>query len=65
MVNEARFGWFKDRRGQDINNQLAPPDGLLSGLTVQGQGNLGVSINMPNVQPTEDRFQYCRQCLLD
>lgn len=58
VVNEARFGWFKDRRGQDINNQLAPPDGLLSGLTVQGQGNLGVSINMPNVQPTEDRFQY-------
>lgn len=58
MVNEARFGWFKDRRGQDINNALAPPDGLLSGLTVQGQGNLGVSINMPNVQPTEDRFEY-------
>ena len=58
LVNEARFGWFKDRRGQDINNQLAPPDGLLSGLTVAGQGNLGVSINIPNVQPTEDRFQY-------
>jgi outer membrane receptor protein involved in Fe transport len=58
LVNEARFGWFKDRRGQDINNQLAPPDGLLSGLTVEGQGNLGVSTNMPNVQPTEDRYQY-------
>lgn len=58
LVNEARFGWFKDRRGQDINSALAPPDGLLSGLTVQGQGNLGVSVNMPNVQPTEDRFQY-------
>jgi outer membrane receptor protein involved in Fe transport len=58
LVNEARFGWFKDRRGQDINNALAPPNGLLSGLTVQGQGNLGVSINIPNIQPTEDRFQY-------
>lgn len=58
MVNEGRFGWFKDRRGQDINNQLAPPDGLLSGLTVEGQANLGVSVNMPNIQPTEDRFEY-------
>jgi hypothetical protein len=57
-VNEFRFGWFKDRRSQDINSSLAPPNGLLSGLTVQGQGNLGVSVNMPNVQPTEDRFQF-------
>ena len=58
MLNEARFGWFKDRREQDINPLLAPPDGLLSGLTVQGQGNLGVSTNLPNVQPSEDRYQY-------
>jgi Carboxypeptidase regulatory-like domain/TonB dependent receptor len=58
MLNEARFGWFKDRREQDINPLLAPPDGLLSGLTVQGQGNLGVSVNLPNVQPSEDRYQY-------
>jgi outer membrane receptor protein involved in Fe transport len=58
MVNEARFGWFKDRRAQDINDALAPPNGLRSGLTVQGQGNLGVSTNLPNVQPSEDRYQY-------
>jgi hypothetical protein len=57
IVNEARFGWFKDRRGQDISPALAPPNGLLSGLTVQGQSGLGVSTNIPNVQPTEDRFQ--------
>ncbi|MEI9815138.1 MAG: hypothetical protein WDO18_21920 [Acidobacteriota bacterium] len=57
MVNEFRFGWFKDRRGQEINPNLAPPNGLRSGLTVQGQGNLGVSTNMPNIQPTEDRYQ--------
>jgi outer membrane receptor protein involved in Fe transport len=57
MVNEARFGWFKDRRGQDLNPALNPPNGLLSGLTVQGQGSLGVSTNIPNVQPTEDRYQ--------
>lgn len=57
MVNELRLGWFKDRREQQINPALAPPNGLLSGLTVQGQGNLGVSTNMPNIQPTEDRYQ--------
>jgi len=58
ILNEARFGWFKDRRAQDINPLLAPPNGLLSGLSVQGQSNLGVSTNLPNVQPSEDRFQY-------
>jgi carboxypeptidase family protein/TonB-dependent receptor-like protein len=58
MLNEFRFGWFKDRRAQDINDELAPPNGLRSGLTVQGQGNLGVSTNLPNMQPSEDRFQY-------
>lgn len=58
MVNEARFGWFKDRRGQDLSPALNPPNGLLSGLTVQGQGSLGVSTNIPNIQPTEDRYQF-------
>ncbi|PWU08019.1 MAG: hypothetical protein C5B51_08580 [Terriglobia bacterium] len=56
MVNEARFGWFKDRRGQDLSPELAPPNGLRSGLTVQGQSGLGVSTNIPNIQPTEDRY---------
>ncbi len=58
IVNEARFGWFKDRRGQDLNSALNPPNGLLSGLNVQGQGSLGVSTNIPNIQPSEDRYQY-------
>ena len=58
MVNEARFGWFKDRRGQDLSPELAPPNGLRSGLTVQGQGGPGVSTNIPNIQPSEDRYQY-------
>ena len=58
MLNEARFGWFKDRRGQDLSPELAPPNGLRSGLTVQGQNFLGVSTNIPNIQPTEDRYQY-------
>src|SRR5262249_15574779 len=50
MVNEARFGWFKDRRGQDLNSALNPPNGLLSGLTVAGESGLGVSTNIPNIQ---------------
>ncbi|MCU1338435.1 MAG: TonB-dependent receptor plug [Bryobacterales bacterium] len=58
MVNEARFGWFKDRRGQDLSPELAPPNGLRSGLTVAGQRNLGVSTNIPNIQPSEDRYQF-------
>ena len=58
MVNEARFGWFKDRRGQDLSPELAPPNGLRSGLTVAGQSNLGVSTNIPNIQPSEDRYQF-------
>jgi hypothetical protein len=43
-VNEFRFGFFRDRQLDDINSALIPPNGLISGLTVQGQGNLG----MPN-----------------
>lgn len=57
MVNEARFGFNADRRSQGLATDLLPPDGLLSSLTVAGQGSLGVSSNqIPNVQPTEKRF---------
>lgn len=57
MVNEARFGFSADRRFQGLAADLVPPNGLLSGLTVAGQGNLGVSPNqLPNIQPTEKRF---------
>jgi len=56
IVNEARFGWFKDRLFDDVNYDLAPP-GVRSAVTVQGQGNLGVPNYLPRVQPTEDRFQ--------
>jgi hypothetical protein len=59
MINEFRFGYNKDRRAQDLDVALAPPNGLRSQLIVAGQSNLGVSQNqLPNVQPTEDRFQF-------
>jgi hypothetical protein len=57
-VNEFRFGWFKDRLYDTVNPALAPPNGLVGQLTVQGQGNLGVATFLPRVQPTEDRFQF-------
>ena len=56
-VNEFRFGFNADRRFQGLSQALIPPNGLLSGLTVAGQANLGVSANqLPNIQPTEKRF---------
>lgn len=58
LVNEFRFGWFKDRLYDTVNPALAPPNGLRGQLTVQGQGNLGVATFLPRVQPTEDRFQF-------
>ena len=57
MVNEFRFGFNADRRFQGLPTDLLPPGNILSGLTVAGQGNLGVSPNqLPNIQPTEKRF---------
>jgi hypothetical protein len=55
-LNEFRFGWFKDTRKQSLNPSLLPSDGLLSGLSVSSLANLGVSVNIPNSQPSEDRF---------
>ena len=55
-VNEFRFGWFKDTRKQSLNNALLPTNGLRSGLSVSSLSNLGVSVNIPNSQPSEDRF---------
>lgn len=57
MVNEFRFGWFKDRLFDDVNYDLAPP-GVRTAVTVAGQANLGVPNYLPRVQPTEDRYQF-------
>jgi outer membrane receptor protein involved in Fe transport len=57
IVNEFRFGYFKDRLFDDANYDLAPP-GVRSAVTVQGQVNLGVPNYLPRVQPTEDRYQF-------
>jgi hypothetical protein len=57
IINEFRFGYFKDRLFDDVNYTLAPP-GVRSAVTVQGQANLGVPNYLPRVQPTEDRWQF-------
>ena len=57
-VNEFRFGWFKDTRKQSTNSSIAPANGLKSGLSVADMSNLGMSVNIPNSQPSEDRFLF-------
>jgi len=57
-LNEFRFGWFKDTRKQSLESSLLPSDGLRSGLSVSSLANLGVSVNIPNSQPSEDRFSF-------
>ena len=57
-VNEFRFGWFKDTRKQSVNPANTPSDGLRSGLSVADLSNLGMSVNIPNSQPSEDRFLF-------
>jgi outer membrane receptor protein involved in Fe transport len=57
-INEFRFGWFKDTRKQSLNPALAPAGGLASGVTAGDLANLGESVNIPNSQPSEDRFLF-------
>ncbi len=57
-INEFRFGWFKDTRKQSVNDSITPSNGLRSGLSVGDLSNLGMSVNIPNSQPSEDRFLF-------
>jgi hypothetical protein len=57
MVNEARFGWFKDRQFDSPSAALEPPFGHVT-LTVGGVTNLGVSSSYPRLLPSEQRFQF-------
>ena len=58
MVNEFRFGWFKDRLFDDYAREYLPYNGFAGTLSVDGVTNLGVANYVPRVQPTEDRFQF-------
>jgi hypothetical protein len=56
IVNEVRYGWFKDRLFDDLNPEYFPSTGRIA-LTVQSQANLGVANYMPRLNPSENRHQ--------
>jgi hypothetical protein len=58
IVNEVRYGWFKDRLFDDVADSLIP---TLTGrvqISVQGQGNLGVADAYPRLNPSENKHQF-------
>ncbi len=56
VVNEARFGWFKDRQFDAVNtNLLDPVFGPLS-VSVNGVG-IGGANYLPRIQPSESRYE--------
>jgi hypothetical protein len=57
IVNESRFGWFKDRQADILNDALLDPKlGALS-LSVNGVA-IGSGNYIPRIQPSESRFEY-------
>jgi len=58
MVNEARFGWFKDKLYDPASPDFLFPGIGLAQLTVAGTGNLGVSDTYPRLNPSEQRFSF-------
>lgn len=58
IVNELRFGWFKDKQYDYVNDSLALPGVGLLGLTIQGQTNLGTAVDYPRLNPSENRYQF-------
>src|SRR5262245_42657087 len=58
IVNEARFGWFKDRLFDPASPDFLYPGLGLASLTVNSTNNLGVANTYPRLNPSETRFQY-------
>ncbi|MFN7933500.1 MAG: carboxypeptidase regulatory-like domain-containing protein [Bryobacteraceae bacterium] len=57
LVNEVRYGWFKDRLFDDVASSLIPAETGRVQITVQGQTNLGVADAYPRLNPSENRHQ--------
>ncbi len=59
MVNEFRFGWFKDRQADDFDPTLQAgyPIGNLS-LSVAGFSTFGGYNILPRILPSENRYQF-------
>jgi len=58
VVNEARFGWFKDRLHDTASPDFLYPGLGLASLTVNSTSNLGVANSYPRLNPSETRFEY-------
>ena len=58
MVNEARFGWFKDRLFDPASPDFLFPGLGLASLTVNSTNNLGLANSYPRLNPSETRFEY-------
>jgi carboxypeptidase family protein len=56
-TNELRFGWFKDRHSDQINEALVPPETGLVQIAVAGQPFLGIGQDLPRIDPSENRFE--------
>jgi hypothetical protein len=57
IVNEARFGWFKDRQADSIDPKLLDPKFETLSVSVNGQA-IGSGNYLPRIQPSESRFEY-------
>jgi outer membrane receptor protein involved in Fe transport len=57
-VNEARFGWFKDRLYDPASSDFLFPGLGLASLTVNNTSNLGIANSYPRLNPSENRFEY-------
>lgn len=58
MVNEARFGWFKDKLYDPASPDFLSPGLGLADLTVASTTNLGIAPNYPRLSPSEQRFSF-------
>jgi hypothetical protein len=57
IVNELRFGWFKDKLFDPASPDFLYPGLGSAGLTVNSTSNLGVATSYPRLNPSEQRFQ--------
>ena len=57
LVNEARFGWFKDRQADSLDPKLLDPVLGARSVSVNGVA-IGSGNYLPRIQPSESRFEY-------
>ncbi|MEO8128762.1 MAG: carboxypeptidase regulatory-like domain-containing protein [Bryobacteraceae bacterium] len=58
MINEFRFGWFKDKQFDYPNDALAIPGIGFLGISITGQSNLGTATDYPRTNPSENRYEF-------